>query len=51
MGSVRLNRLQRGRVLEMPLSDIAHAAAAWLMAAAGTFNKLATISGGSYCIV
>jgi APA family basic amino acid/polyamine antiporter len=29
----------------------AHAVAAWLMAAAGTFNKLAMISGGAYCVV
>jgi len=29
----------------------AHAFAAWLMSAAGTFNKLAMISGGAFCVV
>lgn len=30
---------------------LAHAAAAWVLAAAGTFNTLALISGGAFCIV
>jgi amino acid transporter len=29
----------------------AHAAAAWLLAAAGTFDTLALVSGGAFCIV
>jgi amino acid transporter len=29
----------------------AHAFAAWLMSTAGTFNHLAMISGGAYCVV